>query len=96
VAGLQNDPIEKKPFFYALPGSRALSFGMLGCDFHCSYCKNCFTSQSLGDDASTMSSNSISAKGICDRSNEAKVVVSIYNKPLITSEWAVEDFKEVK
>ena len=30
VAGLQDDPIEKKPFFHVLPGSRALSFGMLG------------------------------------------------------------------
>jgi pyruvate formate lyase activating enzyme len=96
VAGLQNDPIEKKPFFHALPGSRALSFGMLGCDFHCDYCQNWFTSQSLRDDASTMNSTSISAKDICDRANNAKVVVSTYNEPLITSEWAVEVFKEAK
>jgi pyruvate formate lyase activating enzyme len=38
VAALQLDPVEKKPFFHALPGAKALSFGMLGCDFHCSYC----------------------------------------------------------
>jgi pyruvate formate lyase activating enzyme len=38
VAGLQLDPVEKKPFFHALPGAKALSFGMLGCDLHCSYC----------------------------------------------------------
>jgi len=38
VGALQLDPVEKKPFFHALPGSRALSFGMLGCDFHCGYC----------------------------------------------------------
>ncbi len=38
VAALQLDPVEKKPFFHALPGARALSFGMLGCDFHCAYC----------------------------------------------------------
>ena len=38
VAGLHLDPVEKKPFFHALPGSKALSFGMLGCDFHCGYC----------------------------------------------------------
>jgi len=38
VAGLQLDPIEKKPFFHAYPGAQALSFGMLGCDFHCGYC----------------------------------------------------------
>ncbi len=38
VAGLQLDPIEKKPFFHAYPGAKALSFGMLGCDLHCQYC----------------------------------------------------------
>ncbi len=38
VAGLQLDPVEKKPFFHAYPGSKALSFGMLGCDLHCAYC----------------------------------------------------------
>jgi pyruvate formate lyase activating enzyme len=38
VAGLQCDPVEKKPFFHAHPGSDALTFGMLGCDLHCSYC----------------------------------------------------------
>src|SRR5215813_3203686 len=38
VGALQLDPVEKKPFFHAYPGSTALSFGMLGCDFHCGYC----------------------------------------------------------
>ena len=38
VGALQLDPVEKKPFFHALPGSTALSFGMLGCDYHCGYC----------------------------------------------------------
>src|SRR5436309_2945021 len=38
VAALQCDPVEKKPFFHAYPGSNALTFGMLGCDLHCAYC----------------------------------------------------------
>lgn len=38
VAALQSDPIEKKPFFHVNPGSNALTFGMLGCDYHCGYC----------------------------------------------------------
>ncbi len=38
VSALQLDPTEKKPFFHLLPGSLALSFGMLGCDLRCSYC----------------------------------------------------------
>ena len=38
VAALQSDPVEKKPFFHVMPGTNALTFGMLGCDFHCGYC----------------------------------------------------------
>src|SRR5262249_48541487 len=38
VGAIQCDPTEKKPFFHAYPGSRALTFGMLGCDYHCAYC----------------------------------------------------------
>src|SRR6476661_8082548 len=44
VAGVQCDPVEKKPFFHAYPGALAYSFGMLGCDLHCSYCQNWVTS----------------------------------------------------
>src|SRR6266542_378299 len=51
VAALQLDPVEKKPFFHAFPGSRALSFGMLGCDLHCGFCQNALTSQALRDPA---------------------------------------------
>jgi pyruvate formate lyase activating enzyme len=38
VGALQCDPTEKKPFFHVYPGSDTLTFGMLGCDFHCPYC----------------------------------------------------------
>jgi pyruvate formate lyase activating enzyme len=44
VAALQSDPVEKKPFFHVMPGTNALTFGMLGCDFHCGYC---FTGDTL-------------------------------------------------
>ena len=98
VSGICNDPIEKKPFFHVLPGSRAMSFGMLGCDFHCSYCQNWFTSQTLRDPASTLDYSHITAEEICDLAvrEGSKTVVSTYNEPLITSEWAVEVFQEAK
>ena len=48
------DPIEKKPFFHAHPGTRALSFGMLGCDLHCGYCQNWVSSQALRDTRSSL------------------------------------------
>ena len=101
VAALQSDPIEKKPFFHVLPGSNALTFGMLGCDFHCDYCQNWLSSQAMRDPASDISGNyvrRITPEGMlaaAQRAN-ASVVVSSYNEPLITSEWAVGIFKESK
>jgi len=34
------DPIEKKPFFHVLPGSRSLSVATAGCNFQCKFCQN--------------------------------------------------------
>jgi pyruvate formate lyase activating enzyme len=95
VAGLHIDPIEKKPFFHALPGSRALSFGMLGCDYHCSYCQNWLTSQAIRDPAAGSQPDYISSEQVIALAIEynTPVITSTYNEPLITSEWAVEVFK---
>jgi len=99
VGALQCDPIEKKPFFHLLPGSDALSFGMLGCDFHCSYCQNWVSSQTLRDPASSVSANYIKRITPAElvqhgQKMKAKVVASTYNEPLITSEWAFAIFQE--
>lgn len=98
TAGVHDDPIEKKPFFHVLPGSAAMSFGMLGCDFRCGYCQNWFTSQTLRDKASTVQTMPATPEEICRRALRAgsRTVVSTYNEPLITSEWAVAVFKEAK
>ena len=39
------DPIEKKPLFHFLPGSRSLSIAAVGCPFKCSWCQNWQISQ---------------------------------------------------
>src|SRR5208282_2594347 len=98
VAGVQCDPIEKKPFFHAHPGALAYSFGMLGCDLHCSYCQNWVTSQALRDpDAVSPPLEAEPELLVRDAlAQGAQVVVSTYNEPLITSEWAVEVFKQAR
>ncbi|MBI4558826.1 MAG: AmmeMemoRadiSam system radical SAM enzyme [Candidatus Hydrogenedentes bacterium] len=95
VAGLQVDPIEKKPFFHAFPGRDAMSFGMLGCDLHCSYCQNWVTSQALRDDQAVSLPHMCEPERLIDlaREYEAPVVVSTYNEPLITADWAVKVFE---
>ena len=98
VGALQVDPIEKKPFFHALPGSRALSFGMLGCDLHCANCQNWITSQALRDPAAVAPPHDITPTELVQlaRDHDARVITSTYNEPLITSEWAVAIFREAK
>jgi pyruvate formate lyase activating enzyme len=101
VAAVQVDPIEKKPFAHLYPGSDALTFGMLGCDFHCAYCQNWLTSQTLRDPAADMGAQYIqktSPEQLVRFAVEsgASMIVSSYNEPLITSEWAVSVFKQAQ
>src|SRR6201988_1738643 len=98
VGGVQCDPIEKKPFFHAYPGALAYSFGMLGCDLHCSYCQNWVTSQALRDPSAVSPPLEASPEALVQDAlrQGAKVIVSTYNEPLITSEWAVAVFKEAR
>lgn len=98
VGALQSDPTEKKPFYHLLPGSDTLTFGMLGCDFHCDYCQNWVSSQALRDPASDVAGayiQHVSPDEMVRYGLEmgAKVVGSSYNEPLITSEWAAAVFK---
>ena len=98
VAGLQVDPIEKKPFFHAYPGNDALSFGMLGCDLHCGYCQNWVTSQALRDDSAVAMPQYTDADELVRIAARqgVPVVVSTYNEPLITADWAVKVFEKAR
>lgn len=95
VSGAAEDPIEKKPFFHVLPGARTLSFGMFGCNFKCDFCQNWNISdarhgahvpaETTPEDLAAQAA----ARGM-------KAVVSTYNEPLITSEWAAAIFSAAK
>jgi pyruvate formate lyase activating enzyme len=98
VGALQIDPIEKKPFYHVTPGATVLSFGMLGCDFRCSYCQNWEISQTLRDEAAGRDYMPVTAEELVaiGQSRRTRAVASTYNEPLITSEWAVEVFKKAR
>lgn len=98
VSSMSVDPMEKKPFFHALPGQGALSYGMLGCNFSCPYCQNWNISQTLRDSNARVEPRQVSADRIVDRALKSGVdcVVSTYNEPLITSEWNRAVFERAK
>ncbi|UIJ36731.1 AmmeMemoRadiSam system radical SAM enzyme [Desulfobaculum bizertense] len=45
VAAIHSDPVEKKPLFHFLPGTKTMSFAAMGCNFACSWCQNAPLSQ---------------------------------------------------
>jgi len=45
VAAVNIDPIEKKPLYHFLSGSRTFSIGTVGCNFKCEWCQNFNISQ---------------------------------------------------
>src|SRR4029079_15361715 len=80
------------------PGSDALTFGMMGCDLHCAYCQNWVTSQALRDSDAQAPIRPITPAELVHlaRREGARLVVSSYNEPLITAEWAVAVFERAK
>lgn len=98
VSGAHCDPIEKKPFYHVRPGALAFSFGMLGCDLHCGYCQNWITSQALRDPEAVASAIRATPEGLARQAVAcgAGFVVSTYNEPLITVEWAVAVFRAAR
>lgn len=92
------DPIEKKPFYHLQPGARALSFGMLGCNFRCPFCQNWSISQTLRDDDAVASPQRCTPEALIAAAERAgaTIVSSTYNEPLITSEWALAVFQPAR
>ncbi|MCS7060832.1 MAG: AmmeMemoRadiSam system radical SAM enzyme [Anaerolineae bacterium] len=98
AAAIHADPVEKKPFYHVLPGSVALTFGMLGCNLHCDYCQNWDISQTLRDAAAGAPPTQVTPAQMVAVAHRlgARSLVSSYNEPLITSEWAVDLFRAAK
>ena len=91
VAALQSDPIEKKPFSHVMPGTNALTFGMLGCDYHCGYCQNWLTSQAMRDPASDISDEVVTTIHLPPRrSKRCTVPIPGINAPTSTGRVTTE------
>ena len=86
------DPIEKKPIFHLLPGSRSYSIAAIGCNFHCGFCQNWQISQAK--EARRLGLNSIAAsvEDIVSRAeqNRCRSISYTYTEPTIFFEYAYE------
>ncbi|MFK5881916.1 MAG: AmmeMemoRadiSam system radical SAM enzyme [Sulfurospirillum sp.] len=83
---LNIDPIEKKPLYHVLPGTKALSFGTVGCNFQCPFCQNWDISQEKNINKSI----EVNPQQMVDLALEhrCKSIAYTYNEPTIFYPYA--------
>lgn len=86
VSVMNIDPIEKKPLYEFLPGTKTFSIGTIGCNFKCSWCQNFDISQ-----LKEVTRNLISTtpKEIIQNAidSDCKSIAYTYNEPTISVEF---------
>jgi pyruvate formate lyase activating enzyme len=83
VVSLAVDPIEKKPLYHFLPGSRILSVATYGCNLLCPFCQNADISQRVAE------SRTVSPEELLVLAKRAGTpsVAYTYNEPLVWYEY---------
>ena len=86
VSSIQMDPIEKKPLYHFLPGSKIFSIGSVGCNFRCSFCQNSHISNI--PKSGVISGRRANAQTLVDMavSKHAKSIAFTYNEPTLSVE----------
>jgi pyruvate formate lyase activating enzyme len=84
------DPIEKKPLFHVMPGSRTFSIATVGCNFHCRHCQNYSISQI--DRNMPIPGSERSPQEIVQRAldNNCRSISYTYTEPTIFFEFAYD------
>lgn len=91
VSSMSVDPIEKKPMFHFYPGSKALSLGTFGCNFHCKHCQNWQISYAKPDETGS----ELTHLPVLDivktaRKYHCQGVTWTYNEPIIWFEYTLD------
>ncbi len=83
------DPIEKKPLFHVLPGTKSFSIATAGCNLRCKFCQNWEISQL---DPEKVNIASVSPQEIVDRAKKSntKTIAFTYTEPTIFYEYMLD------
>jgi len=94
VVAVNVDPIEKKPLFHFLPGTRSLSVAAAGCNFQCEFCQNWRISQSPrsggGREGKAVSPLQLVSAAV---NNDCASISYTYTEPTVFFELAYETAK---
>lgn len=83
------DPIEKKPFYHVLPGSRTVSLGVAGCNLRCKNCQNYTISQRGPLEIPSTDLSPAAATDLAVRKN-CPIVAFTYTEPSVWIEYVMD------
>lgn len=86
------DPIEKKPLYHFLPGSKSFSIATIGCNFQCGFCQNWQISQVKEAKALGLRSEEVKPEEVVKQAKRSgsKSISYTYSEPTIFFEYAYE------
>ncbi len=89
---MHDDPIEKKPLFHFLPGSRILSIATAGCNLHCLNCQNWEISQANPEDTPAYPCPPERLVQIAKEKNYSSIAYT-YTDPIVYYEYTYDTAK---
>jgi pyruvate formate lyase activating enzyme len=86
---VHTDPIEKKPFYHFLPGTKAFSLSTSGCPLHCKFCQNWELSQASPEDYDVpfTPAADLAAKAALSK---APIIAYTYNEATVFAEYLLD------
>jgi pyruvate formate lyase activating enzyme len=83
---LHLDPIEKKPLFHVLPGTKSLSLATPGCNIECKFCQNWQIAQARPEQIRTFELEPERAAALAVE-RDAPTIACTYTEPVVFAEY---------
>lgn len=98
VIAANADPIEKKPFYHFLPGTRSFSLATMGCNFQCEFCQNWQISQANKCSDDRARGMELSPEKIVEeaKSRGCESIAYTYTEPTVFFEYAYDTARLAK
>jgi pyruvate formate lyase activating enzyme len=98
VSSMAADPIEKKPVYHYMPGTKCFSLGSFGCNFRCVFCQNWEIAFADGSAITTSAGRCVTPEQAVRlaEQNGCSSISWTYNEPAIWLEYTVDCAKLAK
>lgn len=92
VSSMAVDPIEKKPIYHYLPGTKSFSMGSFGCNFRCVFCQNWEIAYADGSKIPAVEGRFLSPEDAVRLAEQYKCasISWTYNEPAIWLEYTID------